>query len=96
MSWYIGQALSLLVSIYTLVLLIRLVFDWVQFFSPQWQPRGVLLVLLNVIYALTDPPLRFLRRFIPSLRLGEISLDVGFIVLFAGVVILGEIARLLM
>ena len=96
MSWYIGQALSLLVSIYTLVLLIRLVFDWVQFFSPQWQPRGVLLVLLNVIYALTDPPLRFLRRFIPPLRLGEISLDVGFIALFSGVVILGEIARLLM
>ena len=96
MSWYIGQAISLLVSIYTLVLLIRLVFDWVQFFSPQWQPHGVLLVLLNVIYALTDPPLRFLRRYIPPLRLGEISLDVGFVDLFAGVVVLGEIARLLM
>jgi YggT family protein len=93
---FVGYILQLFVSIYTLILLIRLVFDWIQFFSPQWRPRGVILVFLNLIYAVTDPPLRFLRRFIPPLRLGEISLDIGFIVLFVGVVILGQIASLLM
>ncbi|MDO5049639.1 MAG: YggT family protein [Actinomycetaceae bacterium] len=94
--YYIGSALQLLASLYTFVLLIRLVFDWIQFFSPQWEPRGVVLVLLNLIYALTDPPLRFLRRFIPPLRLGEISLDLGFMVLFLGVILLSRIASLLM
>lgn len=93
---FIGYFLQLFVSIYTLILLIRLVFDWIQFFSPQWTPRGAILVFLNLIYAVTAPPLRFLRRFIPPLRLGEISLDIGFIVLFVGVVILGQIASLLM
>ncbi|MDO5034351.1 MAG: YggT family protein [Actinomycetaceae bacterium] len=93
---YVGFVLQLLVSVYTLVLLARLVADWVQFFSPDWRPRGLILVVLNVVYALTDPPLKFLRRYIPPLRLGGISLDVGFVVLFVGVIIVGEIASLLM
>lgn len=94
--WYIGFIIQLLASLYTLVLVVRMVFDWVQFFSPDWRPRGAILVVLNAIYAITDPPLRFLRRYIPPLRLGEISLDIGFVVLFVGVVLLGQIATLLM
>lgn len=92
----LGYILQLFVSIYTFILLIRLVFDWIQFFSPQWRPGGLILVILNVIYAVTDPPLRFLRRFIPPLRLGEISLDTAYVVLFVLVIILGKIASLLM
>lgn len=53
----------------------------------------MILVLANLVYALTDPPLRLLRRFIPPLRLGNVALDVGFVVLFLGVAILGRIAR---
>ncbi|MHB1065005.1 MAG: YggT family protein [Georgenia sp.] len=78
-------ALDLLLVLYLLVLLVRLVLDWVQVFARTWRPTGVVLVIANVAYGLTDPPLHFLRRFIPPLRLGQISLDLGFLVLFIAV-----------
>lgn len=66
----------------------RLVIDYVQIFSRSWSPSGGVLVLVEAIYSLTDPPLNFFRRFIPPLRLGAVSLDLSFIV----VIILLQIA----
>jgi YggT family protein len=66
----------------------RLVFDYVQIFARSWTPSGFLLLLVETIYSLTDPPLNFFRRFIPPLRIGSISLDLSFLV----VIILIQIA----
>lgn len=77
--------LNLLLFLYTIVLLARVVLDWIQLFSRGWRPTGVILVIANVVYGLTDPPLRLLGRFIPPLRLGAVALDMGFLVLFLGV-----------
>jgi len=71
--------------LYLLILIGRLIFEYVQQFSRSWRPRGVLLVFVSMIYALTDPPLKFLRRIIPPLRLGGVSLDLSFLVLFFAV-----------
>lgn len=84
----IGDILGLLLFLYFLVLIGRLVFEWIQVFSRGWRPTGVLLVLAEIIYSLTDPPLRALRRVIPPLRLGGVSLDLAFLVLIIGVSIL--------
>ncbi|MFE4542514.1 YggT family protein [Arthrobacter sp. NPDC056727] len=65
-------------------LIVRLVFDWVQMFAREWRPRGVALVAAHAVYSVTDPPLKVLRRLIPPLRLGGVSLDLGFLVLFIG------------
>lgn len=81
----IFSLLNFLLFLYTLVLLARVVLDWVQMFSRGWRPTGVILVLANFVYSLTDPPLRFLGKFIPPLRLGAVALDMGFLVLFLGV-----------
>lgn len=78
----IAELLSFLLFLYMLVLLGRLVFDWVQVFSRDWRPKGVLLVLAEAVYTLTDPPLRALRKVIPPLRIGGIALDLAFIALF--------------
>ena len=82
----------LLLLLYLVVLIGRLVLDWVQVFSRDWRPRGVLLVLAELVYTLTDPPLNWLRRYIPPLRLGPVALDLGFIILFLGVSILMRVA----
>jgi len=71
--------------IYWLILIGRLIFDWVQVFARDWRPKGPVLVIAEAIYTLTDPPLNFLRRFIPPLRLGQISLDLSFLVLILAV-----------
>ncbi|MDO4664877.1 MAG: YggT family protein [Actinomycetaceae bacterium] len=76
--------LILVLRVYTLVILARVVLDWVRLFARTWRPRGILLFLFNLVYALTDPPLRFLNRYIPPLRLGPMALDLGFLVLFFG------------
>ncbi len=78
----IAQVLELVVTLYMVVLMGRVVFDLVQAFSRNWRPEGVVLVLANVVYTLTDPPIRWLRRLIPPLRIGAVALDLGFLVLF--------------
>lgn len=81
----IGDLLGFLLFLYFIVLLGRLILDWVQVFSREWRPKGPLLVVAEVVYTLTDPPLRALRKVIPPLRLGNIALDLGFLVLFVAV-----------
>lgn len=68
-----------------LVLMFRLVLDWVQSFARSWRPKGVALVFASSVYSLTDPPMRLMRRIIPPLNLGGISLDMGFLVLVLGI-----------
>lgn len=83
-------------SFYTLLLVLRAFIGMATILSYRWQPRGLLLVIANVIFALTDPPLRFLRRFIPPLRLGNVSLDTGFLVLFMAIQFLQRAILLLL
>ncbi|MEI2787149.1 MAG: YggT family protein [Candidatus Nanopelagicales bacterium] len=80
--------------LYLLVLIARLVFDIVQMLARDWQPKGFLLIVAEIIYTLTDPPLRALRKVIPPLRLGQIQFDLAFLVLFIGLqVIIAIVAR---
>ena len=88
---WIGWGLSVLINLYMLVLFARVILDWVQFFARGWRPSGVVLVLANVLYALTDPPIRWIGRFVPPLRLGGgMAIDVGFMLLFL-VLIVGQL-----
>ncbi|MBF0689617.1 MAG: YggT family protein [Cellulomonas sp.] len=77
----IRSLLYLVVLVFFLLLLVRLVLDWVQFFAREWRPSGVALVVAEVTYSVTDPPLRLLRRFLPPLTLGSVRLDLAFLVL---------------
>ena len=84
-----------LLSIYLLILIGRLIFSWIQAYSRSWSPTGVLLVLAEFIYTATDPPLRLLRRYIPTLRLGTVALDLSFMVLFLVLVVLLNAVQLI-
>lgn len=77
----VWQVVYLLLYIFFLFLLARLVMEWVRQFAKRWQPGRSAAVALELVYSATDPPLRVLRRIIPPLRLGGISLDIGFILL---------------
>jgi len=73
---------------YLLILIARLILSWIQTFSRDWHPTGIVLVIAEAAYTATDPPLRLLRRYIPSLRLGTVALDLSFMVLFFVVLIM--------
>ena len=87
--------LTYVLYLYLLILIGRMVLSWIQAYSRSWSPSGFVLVLAEIIYTATDPPLRFLRRYIPSLRMGNVALDLGFIVLFLVLVVLLNIVRLI-
>ena len=77
----VAQLLFYVVLVFFLLLLVRLVLDWVQFFAREWRPSGVALVIAEVTYSTTDPPLKALRRILPPLTIGSIRLDLAFLVL---------------
>lgn len=80
--------LRLIVFLFFIALIVRMIFDWVQVFSRDWKPRGVVLIAAEAVYSTTDPPLRALRKVIPPLRIGGVALDLAFMLLFLIVVIL--------
>ncbi|MER7544155.1 YggT family protein [Actinomadura sp.] len=83
-----GQVLTYLLYFFLLFLIGRLVLEVVQSFARQWKPSGVVLVIAEATYTVTDPPLKLLRRFIPPVRLGNVALDLSFTVLILVVWIL--------
>ena len=87
----LGHYLALLTDLYIYVLVGRLIFDYIQMFSRNWRPTGIVLLIAEAIYTLTDPPIRALRRIIPPIRLGSVSLDLSFLVLIIGLQIIGGI-----
>jgi YggT family protein len=78
---FVGSIIELVLWLALVMLFIRFIVDWVQVFARSWTPRGPLLVVLEGVYTVTDPPLRALRRVIPPLRFGGIGLDLSFMVL---------------
>ena len=80
-------------SVYLVLLIIRLVLSWITAYAKSWSPTGILLVVAEGVYSATDPPLRFLRRYIPSVRLGSVALDLSFMLLFLVVYVLWQVAR---
>ena len=78
------RLLYYVVFFFFIAMIIRLVFDWILVFAREWRPRGVVLVVAEAVYSVTDPPLKALRRLIPPVRIGNISLDLAFLLLFIG------------
>ncbi len=74
----IATILNSLLLLFVIVLLVRLVLDWIPFFNREWRPRGAGLVAAEIVYTVTDPPIKMFRRVIPPLRVGGIGIDFGF------------------
>lgn len=75
---------------YLITLIARVVLSLLQSFSPQWSPQGPVLVVAEAVYSLTDPPIRALGRVIPPLRIGNVALDLAFLVVMLVTVFLNS------
>ena len=84
----IGTVLYVLLSIFIALMFARFIVDWVQVFARSWEPKGLLLVILEGVYTATDPPIKALRKVVPPLRLGSVALDLSFLIVMLAAYIL--------
>lgn len=87
----VARVLYDLLWLFWLLLIIRMVLSYVVMLARDWRPRGLVLVVVEGVYSLTDPPLKALRKVIPPLRLGGLALDMAFMVLFLIVIALMQL-----
>jgi YggT family protein len=78
----VGTIINGVLWIFLLVLFARMILSWVPVLVRDWEPRGPLLVVAEVIYSITDPPLRALRKVLHPVRIGNMMLDLAFLALF--------------
>jgi|SRR5687767_10548380 YggT family protein len=90
----VGSIIHVLLFTFIALLWIRFIVDWVQVFARSWSPRGVLLVILEVVYSVTDPPIKALRRVIPPLRIGNFALDLSFLIVLVAAYVLLRVNRM--
>ena len=79
MSNPVGATIGLVLWIYIGFLLVRLVVDWIQVFARSWSPSGPVLVVLEGVYSVTDPPIHAFRKVFKPLRIGGVALDFSFL-----------------
>lgn len=84
----VWQILATVLWLYWLTFIARLILDLVQAFSRSWRPTGFILVITEFVFTITDPPLKFLRRFIKPIRVGNFSFDLAFLIVLVALNIL--------
>lgn len=89
----VRHSVATLLDLYFVVLIARLVFDWIQLFAREWRPKGPVLVVAEFVYTLTEPTLKAIRKVVPPLRLGGIALDLAFIILALAVQVAANLLR---
>ena len=91
----VGSLIGLVLWLALVLLIARFVLDWVQLLARGWRPSGVVAVLCEVIYTLTDPPLRLVRGLVPPIRLGGAALDLSPMILIIVIYLLQIINRMI-
>ncbi len=75
------QIVGFALFIFWLLLIARIVIEFIRSFSRDWRPRGATVVILEMIMSITDPPVKLLRRLIPQLTIGAVRFDLSIMVL---------------
>ena len=87
------QVLYYVLFFFWLLLIGRIIVEFIRTFARDWRPSGVLVVLLEALFTITDPPVKLLRRIIPPISLGGLRLDLSIMVLLFLIFILMSIVQ---
>jgi YggT family protein len=82
----------LLAWLYLLVLIARMVIDMVIAMGRGWRPTGAAAAVAEIIFIVTDPPLKLVRRFVRPIRLGAVALDLALPIVALAVSLLAYVA----
>ena len=75
----LGLIINYLLLFFLLILFARMILSWIPVLVRDWEPRGPMLVAAEIIYSITDPPLKALRKVLRPVRIGNMMLDLAFI-----------------
>lgn len=81
----LSSILIQLLGLFKLALFARIIIDYVRMFARNWRPNAIFLAFFELVYSITDRPMRFVQRFVPPLRLGGVAIDLSFIVLLIAI-----------
>jgi YggT family protein len=88
----VWQVVYLLLYVFWLTLLGRFVLGAILQYGRWWHPSRGSAAALEMVWSVTDPPLKALRRVIPPLRIGTVSVDLASLVLLVILWVLLQIA----
>ena len=91
----LGQILYVVLLVFLLLLVFRLIMDYVFVFARSYRPQGFVAMALELAYTATDPPIKAVGKVLPPLRIGSISLDLAFMVVFFVTYVLMQVASTL-
>ncbi len=74
--------IQILIRAYLMIMIIRMILDWLMVLIPRLRPKGGFAFIARLIYFVTEPPLRLLRKFIPPIRCGNVNIDVSYMLLY--------------
>ena len=92
----LGVILLVAIRLYTLVLVGRIIIEMIQSFGRTFQPPRWFIMIAEVLFVLTDPPVKALRRVIPPLRTGGVAVDMSVLVLFLLLMVVSMLVRALL
>lgn len=77
--------------VFILTMFVRLILDFVVMFNRGWRPTGAGLAAAEIVYTVTDPPIKVVRRVIPPLRFSGATLDFAWSIVFLVAVVLSYV-----
>ena len=83
--------LDAVIQIFILLMWIRLIVDFVRSARPGWRPSPFLLVVFSIVFAVTDPPVKLVRRVIKPVRFGSVSIDFAWTIVLIVAIVLGNL-----
>jgi YggT family protein len=87
----IGALIGYVLSLFILVLFVRMVLDLIQTFSTspsaEWLVKG-----RRFTHACTEPIIAPVRRVLPPIRAGGMGIDLAFTLVFIAAIILRQVA----
>ncbi|GAB3617619.1 YggT family protein [Okibacterium endophyticum] len=91
----VGNILYFALLLYFFAMWARFGLDLARSLKPQWRPRGAGLVAAEIVFSITDPPIRFFRRILPPVRIGALALDFGWSLTMLCVIIAMTVVNIL-
>jgi YggT family protein len=87
----VAGLLGVVLLLFELVLIARLVVDWVGVLSPVGGRSGGLYQARRVTHGITEPVISPVRRLLKPVRFGSISFDLAFTAVFVAVIVLRSV-----